>query len=125
MGNTSNNVTLTGIKNYSIAITPDRNKAVLWSQNNSNLYVHTLDTAFTQEYHYNSSLTAKANVPYSISFSADSQIAIIEYDSIHPTILMNLSDFSIIANISIGFTVSSAMFLDNSSRFVMLQTTFG
>ena len=118
-------MTLTGIKNYSIAITPDRNKAVLWSQNNSNLYVHTLDTVFTQEYHYNGSLTASANVPYSISFSADSQIAIIEYDSIHPTILMNLSDFSIIANISIGFTVSSAMFLDNSSRFVMLQTSFG
>jgi len=65
------------IRNYSVNYTPDRQKAIIWSNSNTQFQVRTLDTTFTLLYSDNSRLTSTGNVPKNISFSADSQLAII------------------------------------------------
>jgi hypothetical protein len=115
----------TGVKNYSIAITPDRQKAVLWSRNNSQIYVHALNTSFTRVYSYSDVVTSTSNAPTNISFSSDSQLALLEYDSFHPTLLLNLTSFTIVGNITVGTYIYSACFLDYNSRFVLIQSDLG
>lgn len=109
--------------NCNITVTPDRQKVILWSKLNSELYVHALNSSFTQLNNFNSLLTNSTDVPEAVSVSADSQLVLIEYNTTHNPVVMSISNGSVVHNISCGNSKYGATFLDPSSRFVLIKTS--
>lgn len=64
------------VANCKLAVTPNRLKAVAWN-NRSRLYIYSIDNNLTLQYIYNVSLNSAAFRTDTISFSSDSQLAVL------------------------------------------------
>ena len=64
--NIDTNVTIPltlGVTKLGVKMTPDRQRAVIWDKSNAELYVHQLNTSFTQLFFYDGSKTGGADSP--------------------------------------------------------------
>lgn len=102
-----------------MAVTPDKSKALVWN-NRSTVYIYSISDAFTLLHVYNLSYSVTVNRTGSISFSSDSQLAIVEVDTLKPVRVVNLTDFTTIANISVNGAITSTSFLDFDNRFLIV-----
>jgi len=91
---TSTTVTM-NVSNYNITITPDRQKALIYHTNNSIANFYTLSPTFPYLGSYDPGISPGYEVLHYPSFSSDSQLVILEYDTFHSTVVLNLNDFSV------------------------------
>lgn len=106
-----------------VTVTPDLKKVVIYDRKSGVTHFHTLDQALTLEFTYNPLITpASTYIIFEyVSFSADNQLAILEFNDLHPTIVLNLTDYSTVYSISVGDWIDTTAFAENSSRFIFMQ----
>jgi hypothetical protein len=120
--NSSKTITL-GVSNCQIAVSPNKQNALIWDKR-SNLYIYSLPS-LALVYTYTLSANSPATRTDMISFSSDSRMAILESDNLNPVRVINLTDFSTIANITVHGTIQSSTFLDPLNRFILIVASSG
>ncbi len=67
------------------------------------------------------STTASKSATNFISFSSDSSLAIIETDSWNPIRILNLTDFTVVDNLTIQDQVMSVNFMDVDNQYILIN----
>lgn len=95
---------------------------MLINSKNGAVFFYQLIPALPMEFSYKANISNQGYaIINDIAFSADSQLAVLEFDSFHPTIVLNLTDYSIVHSLNVGYRIYSTAFLDSSSRFLYMQ----
>jgi hypothetical protein len=91
---TSTSITM-GFSNFNMTVTPDHQKALIYNTNSTFVHIYTLTPALPLEHTYDPGISAAGyEVLKYLSFSADSQLVIFEYDALRSTVVFNLGTMS-------------------------------
>jgi hypothetical protein len=106
--------------NASIAISPDRRLALVWTQY-SKVYFFDITHNFSLLSTYNGSAVNVPGTTQCIKFSSDSAFAILETGNLNPVRVINLTDFTIAFSVNISKVIISVDFLDVKNRFIFIN----
>jgi hypothetical protein len=117
-GSSINSIGISDSSYDNVAVTQDGSKAAIWDSSNGKVKFYGIPN-LALLYTWTPTVSSPNSLS-SVTFSQDSQLAILETDAHNPLLIINLTTFTTFHSFSISDTILYTHFLNSSNDFVVV-----